>query len=243
MQGESLSSRSSLTASQKGVNKRLPSNGTKCTGGGGTVSHASRLVLRPFQRVPSNTPLLPFFSMRAGRSHRADAITNSPFVRALIRPVQSIVPAQQALPAPKPQHLIPTQPAPVPSPPVASVATLEVEGKKRKREQLEDEGEELAPIVNYTEDNLPPELNKCELCSSLQLSALLLNLRADWAQRYRLFSLFDEGCQMDLEGWYSVTPEFVAAQIAERCACPLMHLCLAREKLAHPLRRTSNRSE
>lgn len=43
---------------------------------------------------------------------------------------------------------------------------------------------------------------------------------------------------MDLEGWYSVTPEFVAAQIAERCACPLMHLCLAREKLAHPLRRT-----
>lgn len=72
--------------------------------------------------------------------------------------------------------MIPTQPTPVPSPPVASVATLEVEGKKRKREQLEDEGEELALIVNYTEDNLPPELNKCELCSFLLLPAVSLNI-------------------------------------------------------------------
>ena len=44
---------------------------------------------------------------------------------------------------------------------------------------------------------------------------------ADWAQRYRLFSLFDEGCQMDREGWYSVTPENIAIQIAERCTQPL----------------------
>lgn len=47
-----------------------------------------------------------------------------------------------------------------------------------------------------------------------------LSASADWAQRYRLFSLFDEGCEMDREGWYSVTPENIAAQIAERCACP-----------------------
>lgn len=40
---------------------------------------------------------------------------------------------------------------------------------------------------------------------------------ADWAQRYRLFSEFDQGCEMDREGWYSVTPENIAAQIAERC--------------------------
>src|SRR5690606_21594068 len=40
-----------------------------------------------------------------------------------------------------------------------------------------------------------------------------------WAQRYRLFSRFDEGIRLDEEGWYSVTAEKVAQHIAERCRC------------------------
>lgn len=38
-----------------------------------------------------------------------------------------------------------------------------------------------------------------------------------YAQRYRLWSLFDEGVLMDSEGWYSVTPECIAKHIAKRC--------------------------
>ena len=37
-----------------------------------------------------------------------------------------------------------------------------------------------------------------------------------WAQRRRLFSRFDEGVQLDAEGWYSVTPEVVADHVARR---------------------------
>ncbi|XP_078121069.1 trimethylguanosine synthase [Sander vitreus] len=37
-----------------------------------------------------------------------------------------------------------------------------------------------------------------------------------WAQRYRLFSRFDEGIQLDREGWFSVTPERIAEHIALR---------------------------
>ncbi|XP_067109575.1 trimethylguanosine synthase isoform X2 [Osmerus mordax] len=37
-----------------------------------------------------------------------------------------------------------------------------------------------------------------------------------WAQRYRLFSRFDEGIKMDHEGWFSVTPEKIAEHIALR---------------------------
>ncbi|XP_062375679.1 trimethylguanosine synthase isoform X2 [Sardina pilchardus] len=37
-----------------------------------------------------------------------------------------------------------------------------------------------------------------------------------WAQRYRLFSRFDEGIQLDHEGWFSVTPERIAEHIALR---------------------------
>lgn len=41
----------------------------------------------------------------------------------------------------------------------------------------------------------------------------------DFAQRERYFSLYNEGCLLDEEGWYSVTPERIALQIAERCRC------------------------
>ncbi|KAM9322314.1 trimethylguanosine synthase [Pholidichthys leucotaenia] len=37
-----------------------------------------------------------------------------------------------------------------------------------------------------------------------------------WAQRYRLFSRFDDGIRLDREGWFSVTPEKIAEHIALR---------------------------
>ncbi|XP_062413589.1 trimethylguanosine synthase [Pungitius pungitius] len=37
-----------------------------------------------------------------------------------------------------------------------------------------------------------------------------------WAQRYRLFSRYDEGIRLDREGWFSVTPERIAEHIAVR---------------------------
>ncbi|XP_043285412.1 trimethylguanosine synthase [Venturia canescens] len=40
-----------------------------------------------------------------------------------------------------------------------------------------------------------------------------------WVKRYRLFSKFDQGIQLDRESWFSVTPEKIAAHIAERCRC------------------------
>lgn len=43
-----------------------------------------------------------------------------------------------------------------------------------------------------------------------------------WFQRHRLFSLYDDGIKMDLEGWYSVTPESIAIHIAERCRCDVI---------------------
>ncbi|KAK7686294.1 hypothetical protein QCA50_010518 [Cerrena zonata] len=45
------------------------------------------------------------------------------------------------------------------------------------------------------------------------------HLRKYFFQRERYFSLYSEGCLLDEEGWYSVTPELIADQIAERCRC------------------------
>uniref|UniRef100_A0A1I7S7R3 Trimethylguanosine synthase n=1 Tax=Bursaphelenchus xylophilus TaxID=6326 RepID=A0A1I7S7R3_BURXY len=41
-------------------------------------------------------------------------------------------------------------------------------------------------------------------------------LQKYWFQRYRLFSLMDHGILMDREGWFSVTPERIAENIARR---------------------------
>ena len=43
-----------------------------------------------------------------------------------------------------------------------------------------------------------------------------------FVQRYMLFSRYDEGVQLDDEGWFSVTPEVLARHIAERCRCDLI---------------------
>ncbi|KAF5316713.1 hypothetical protein D9619_006753 [Psilocybe cf. subviscida] len=47
------------------------------------------------------------------------------------------------------------------------------------------------------------------------------HLHKYFAQRERFFSLYSTapGCLLDEEGWYSVTPELLADQIAERCRC------------------------
>uniref|UniRef100_A0A1L8DDA6 Trimethylguanosine synthase n=1 Tax=Nyssomyia neivai TaxID=330878 RepID=A0A1L8DDA6_9DIPT len=43
-----------------------------------------------------------------------------------------------------------------------------------------------------------------------------------WYKRFSLFSMFDQGIRMDRESWFSVTPEKVAAHVAERCRCDLL---------------------
>ncbi|KAF8961500.1 RNA cap guanine-N2 methyltransferase-domain-containing protein [Flammula alnicola] len=47
------------------------------------------------------------------------------------------------------------------------------------------------------------------------------HLQKYFSQRRRFFSLYSTspGCLLDEEGWYSVTPELLADQIAERCRC------------------------
>lgn len=47
-------------------------------------------------------------------------------------------------------------------------------------------------------------------------------LKKFWHRRYSLFSKFDEGIKLDEESWYSVTPELVAKNTAERCKCDVI---------------------
>lgn len=84
----------------------------------------------------------------------------------------------------------------------------------------------VAGLVPYyrTVSEVPGYLQKCS--SLFELSpfqsnwfGLLTHIPADFDQRKQIFSLYDKGCLLDDEGWYSVTHEAIAQQIAERCRC------------------------
>jgi len=62
---------------------------------------------------------------------------------------------------------------------------------------------------------LPPKPMPSELSAWPELEKY-------WKQRFRLFSKFDEGIQLDRESWFSVTPEAIAKHIAERCQSDLI---------------------
>ncbi|KAL5513729.1 TGS1 [Sanghuangporus vaninii] len=65
--------------------------------------------------------------------------------------------------------------------------------------------------VNFDTSKLAPQYRS--------LADVPEHLQKYYAQRHRYFSLYDHGCLLDEEGWYSVTPEKIAEQIAERCRC------------------------
>eukprot|EP00039_Didymoeca_costata_P009253 m.122143 g.122143 ORF g.122143 m.122143 type:complete len:452 (-) comp14420_c0_seq1:1430-2785(-) len=65
-----------------------------------------------------------------------------------------------------------------------------------------------------------------ESIENVTIENLHLDKEADmkkyYAQRYRFFSKFDDGIQLDRESWYSVTPEKIALHIAQRCSCDVI---------------------
>ncbi|GBE86543.1 Trimethylguanosine synthase [Sparassis crispa] len=53
-------------------------------------------------------------------------------------------------------------------------------------------------------------------------SQVPVHLKKYFSQRERYFSRYSSGCLLDEEGWYSITPERIADQIAERCRCDIV---------------------
>lgn len=99
----------------------------------------------------------------------------------------------------------------------------------------EDEEEYMEDDKDYVEndkDYMGKSMeNDCESASPLVDSVLSPStkvkdpLQKYYHQRYDYFSLFDEGIQIDEEGWYSVTPEVIAAHIAQEALSIVLTGC------------------
>ncbi|KDQ18010.1 hypothetical protein BOTBODRAFT_127969 [Botryobasidium botryosum FD-172 SS1] len=83
---------------------------------------------------------------------------------------------------------------------------------KKKLKRVVVEGGFLGPgLEHHNATGLVPHYT--------QKSQVPPHLQKYFAQRKRYFSMYSEGCLLDEEGWFSVTPERIADQIAERCRC------------------------
>ncbi|XP_072184572.1 trimethylguanosine synthase [Excalfactoria chinensis] len=88
---------------------------------------------------------------------------------------------------------------------------------------LQAEIEDVSPVVDE-KNTAKKKDRKRRRKHKIALGEIPPEIAADpelikyWAQRYRLFSRFDEGIKLDREGWFSVTPEKIAEHIAVRVA-------------------------
>lgn len=104
----------------------------------------------------------------------------------------------------------------------AEVETAEPPLKKHKPDQRPAS---VTPRVSSQNDFGPHWVQKYDATGLVEhytdLSQVPEHLKKYFSQRARFFSLYSTppGCLLDEEGWYSVTPELIADQIAERCRC------------------------
>jgi len=84
------------------------------------------------------------------------------------------------------------------------------ETKQGKSKKFKVKPGSIKQIDCHPNLQIPPEL------------ASLPHISKYWAQRYRLFSKYDQGVRLDEESWYSVTPEKIAKHIAEKCQCDVV---------------------
>ena len=98
----------------------------------------------------------------------------------------------------------------------------------------EDVGGKMAPEADVLSGGSDVGITYSSLSNHLQSKLELpRNLWKYWLQRYSLFTRFDEGILMDEEGWYSATPEVLAAHHAAKCRhvpgprLPPAHICCA----------------
>uniref|UniRef100_A0A0P6G2W7 Trimethylguanosine synthase n=1 Tax=Daphnia magna TaxID=35525 RepID=A0A0P6G2W7_9CRUS len=109
---------------------------------------------------------------------------------------------------------------------ISSCKVLAMKKKKKKKKSKNKKlyhskmaAEQLACYVK-TDDKKEEDEETQTACSPEVLENK--ELTKYWAQRYRLFSRFDQGIKLDYDSWFSVTPERIARHIAARCRCDLI---------------------
>lgn len=91
---------------------------------------------------------------------------------------------------------------------------------------VEDDKDSVENDKDYMGKSMEDDMENSLVDSVLSPSTKVKDpLQKYYHQRYDYFSLFDEGIQIDEEGWYSVTPEVIAAHIAQEALSIVLTGC------------------
>ncbi|XP_030839258.1 trimethylguanosine synthase-like [Strongylocentrotus purpuratus] len=104
---------------------------------------------------------------------------------------------------------------------VAELEEIKIEENRVNSEEIVREEGEVKDVDRESKPKAKQRRQR-KYTSKHDIAGGSKHLNKYWAQRYRLFSRFDEGIKLDEEGWYSVTPERIAEHQAERCRCDLI---------------------
>lgn len=82
---------------------------------------------------------------------------------------------------------------------------------------LPSSGRAHSPVPGgHPESHLEPTPETVSVVDNVTPNPYDKSIDKYWAQRRRLFAKFDQGIQLDEQGWYSVTPEIIADHVAHR---------------------------
>ncbi|EDW83304.2 uncharacterized protein Dwil_GK22390 [Drosophila willistoni] len=107
--------------------------------------------------------------------------------------------------------------------------------QKARQETLQDIDSETSSIIMPNENKFLHRTRKDKWLKAKELKKKIRDisnipqfmqdenpLKKYWFKRFSLFSRFDQGIRLDRESWFSVTPERIAKQTANRLACDLI---------------------
>ena len=86
-----------------------------------------------------------------------------------------------------------------------------------KVEQKKNENEINNNESNSNSNEFDFSILRAKIEKSYKQISISRKMRKFYKRRYQLFHRFDLGVLLDLESWYSVTPEQTAAHIAHKC--------------------------
>ncbi|CAO1618676.1 unnamed protein product [Sympodiomycopsis kandeliae] len=89
-----------------------------------------------------------------------------------------------------------------------------VSSTKRKR-SMDDEGSKTISSDSELDEN---DDSTWKSKAVTKLSQMPRDMVKYWYSRHRLFTQYDSGILLDLESWYSLTPEAIASRTAARCS-------------------------
>ncbi|XP_014098438.1 trimethylguanosine synthase [Bactrocera oleae] len=94
--------------------------------------------------------------------------------------------------------------------------------QENKPKDLDEKAKETSTLYDIKEKIIKKKRENRKLRNVPDFLLANKGMLKYWRKRFSLFSRYDDGIRLDCESWFSVTPEKIAAHLAERLSCDVV---------------------